>query len=205
VISGVFAPALEELLRLRRSVFEWGQNTEPLVEPLPNENCHCLQAGVSRLQKTPHVYHSFNFNRISQMPSPLAEQLLKYFKPLSEFQNAITGNSARLEGFEDGQTLHPQVIQYPVGGGSFGRHFHPLLPQRIGLIVALSKRGVDYPSGGTCFEINGQVVDLEQQHDLGDIALFRFDVPHWVTPSDLKEKFDWDSERGRWTMVLPYY
>jgi hypothetical protein len=30
-------------------------------------------------------------------------------------------------------------------------------------------------------------------------------VPHWVTPSDLKDKFDWDSERGRWTMVLPYY
>jgi hypothetical protein len=40
---------------------------------------------------------------------------------------------------------------------------------------------------------------------MGDIALFRFDLPHWVNPSDLRDKFDWDSERGRWTMVLPYH
>ena len=164
-----------------------------------------MQAGVSRLQKTPHIYHSYNFNRISRLPPALAAQLLRYFKPLCDFQNAVTGNAARLEGFEDGPTLHPQLIQYPLGGGIFGRHLHPLNPQRIGLIAALSRRGADYGRGGACFDVGGEVVDIEPYHDMGDIALFRFDLPHWVNPSDLRDKFDWDSDRGRWTMVLPYH
>ena len=205
VLKGLFASEAEDLRVLRRAVYEWGQKTEPLPETIPTENCHCLQSGVSRLHITPHVYNSYNFNRISQMPTPLAQQLYAYFKPLCDFQNAITGNTARLEGFADGQTLHPHIIQYPLGGGFFGRHHHPLEPQRIGLVVALSQRGIDYASGGTCFEVNGTVVDLERDHDMGDIALFRFDTPHWVSPSDLEDKFDWNSERGRWTMVLPYY
>ncbi len=205
VLEGVFAAEVESLRALRQAVHKWGQETEPLPEPAPTENCHCLQAGVSRFQQTPHIYHSYNFNRISQMSTHLGQHLYAYFKPLCDFQNAITGNKARLEGFEDGHALHPQIIHYPLGGGFFGRHQHPLAPQRIGLVVALSQRGVDYVSGGTCFDVNGTVVDLESDHDLGDVALFRFDVPHWVTPSDLKDKFDWNSERGRWTMVLPYY
>ena len=204
VIKGVFSSEKKDLIELRQTVVEWGRSTEPLAEPDPQENCHCMQAGVSRLQKTPHVYHSYNFNRISKLPGDLSGKLRKYFGPLCDFQNSVTGNSARLEGFEDGQTLHPQVIQYPCGGGIFGKHKHPLLPQKVGLIVGLSERGVDYRTGGTCFETQG-VVDLESYHDLGDIALFRFDIPHWVNPSTLQDKFDWDSEAGRWTMVLPYY
>lgn len=205
ILKGVFASETERLVALRHAVFNWSQETEPLNEPEPSTNCHCRQAGVSRLQQTPHVYHSYNFNRISQMPPPLSEQLHSYFKPLCDFQNSITGNSARLEGSEGDLALHPQIIQYPLGGGVFGRHFHPLNPQKIGMIVGLSQRGTDYDRGGTCFDANGSVVDIEPFHDIGDIALFRFDLPHWVTPSDLRFKFDWNSERGRWTMVLPYY
>ncbi|HEY0006602.1 MAG TPA: hypothetical protein VGB17_17605 [Pyrinomonadaceae bacterium] len=205
VLKGLFSAVADELVALRRAVFEWGQKTEPMAEPDAQANCHCMQAGVSRLQKTPHVYHSYNFNRISRLPPELSAQLFKYFAPLCEFQNTLTGNSARLEGFEDGATLHPQVIQYPLGGGIFGRHRHPLVPQKIGLIVSLSARGLDYSAGGACFETADGVVNLEPYHELGDMALFRFDIPHWVNPSTLQDNFDWDSEAGRWTMVLPYY
>jgi hypothetical protein len=205
IIKGVFRQWEEELLALRRDVFRWGMETPPLDVPDPQTNCHCLQAGVSKLQKTPHVYHSFNFNRPSILPISLAGPLRKYFGALADFQNGITGNSARLEGFEDGQTLHPQLIQYPQGGSLFGRHVHPLLPQRIGLIAGLSKRGKDFTKGAACFEVDGAVIDTEFFHDFGDIALFRFDLPHWVSSSDPKDKFDWADESGRWSMVLPYY
>src|SRR5260370_35205487 len=57
----------ESLRALRQAVHKWGQETEPLPEPAPTENCHCLQAGVSRFQQTPHIYHSYNFNRISHI------------------------------------------------------------------------------------------------------------------------------------------
>ena len=206
VLKDVFAGQKEELLDLRHRVFEWAAATPPAAVPDQKANCHCLQAGVSRLQKTPHVYHSFNFNRISALSPDLSALLLKYFRPLAEFQNTVTGNTATFEQFDEGEiTLHPQLIQYPQGGSLFGRHIHPLNPQRIGLIASLSRRGIDFTKGGACFEVDGELVNTEEVHDFGDIALFRFDLPHWVSPSDPKDKFDWDVESGRWSMVLPYY
>lgn len=205
VIKNVFAADVDGLLALRRSVVDWAQSVPPLDQPEPGTNCHCLQAGVSRLQKTPHIYHSYNFDRISTLPADLSRQLMRYFGPLTVLQNTITGNAASLENFDGGPALHPQIIQYPQGGGFFGRHHHPLTPQKIGLIVSLSRPGIDHDKGATCFELNKAVIDLETAHDFGDIALFRFDIPHWVKQTDPREKFDWDSERGRWTMVLPYY
>jgi hypothetical protein len=205
VVSGVLGSYADELLALRRQVFEWGQSTPPQSSPDPTANSHCQQAGVSPRQGTPHVYHSYNLNRISQLPADLRRRLLHFYEPLAAFQNSLTGNSGRLEAFDDEATLRPQLIQYPLGGGLFGRHIHPLEPQRIGMIVALSRRGVDFARGGTCFAPDDSIVDIEPHHDLGDIALFRFDIPHWVNPSDFADNFDWDSEAGRWSMVLPYH
>lgn len=205
ILNSVFAQESDALLSLRHAVFTWGQATPSLDQPDPQANCHCLESGVSRRQLTPHIYHSYNFNRVSQLPGDLSTQLYRCFEPLRVLQNSITGNRAEFEIPGSGASLHPQIIQYPLGGGLFGRHFHPLVPQRIGLIAALSRRGVDYDKGGTCFDIDGTVIDIEPYHDFGDVALFRFDIPHWVNPSDLRRKFGWGSESGRWTMVLPYY
>jgi hypothetical protein len=205
VLKNVFAAEVEKLLQLRQTVFDWALATEPLDQPDPLSNCHCLQAGVSKLQETPHLYHSFNFNRISQMPPDPGRGLSRYFTPLAKLQNAITGNSAGMETEGSGPMLHPQIIQYPVGGGFFGRHHHPPNPQRIGLIVALSSRGVDHSKGSAGFDVEGTVIDLEPHHDFGDIVLFRCDFPHWVNQTDPKDKFNWNSVQGRWTMVLPYY
>ena len=95
-------------------------------------------------------------------------------------------------------------------GGQLGRHVHPLEPQRVGTIVSCSQRGVDYQTGGTCFETANGVVDIEEHHDIGDVAFFRFDLPHWVKPVDpfaneTTNEINWSSPSGRWVMALPYY
>jgi hypothetical protein len=205
VVKGVFEEYADDLLELRERVFRWAAETPPLPAPDPLENCHCLQAGVSEYQRTPHVFHSYNFPRPSQLPAELSAHLLRYFQPLTDFKTRLTGNSAQLEEFGDGPALHPQLIQYPLGGGFFGRHVHPLEPQKIGTIVGLSRRGLDFAGGGTSVLVDDVVIDLEEQHDMGDIALFKYDAPHWVNPSDLADNFDWGSPAGRWSMVLPYY
>ena len=43
------------------------------------------------------------------------------------------------------------------------------------------------------------------EHDIGDITLFRYNSPHAVTEVDPTDELDWNSEKGRWTMILPYY
>ena len=86
----------------------------------------------------------------------------------------------------------------------FGRHLHALEPQRIGLILGLSQRGVDFQSGGTHFDVKGTDVSSEDVHDIGDMLLFRFDIPHWITPVDMSQPCDFSLASGRWTAVLPY-
>lgn len=124
--------------------------------------------------------------------------------PMADLQNAVTGNKAGFEPDADGLYLRPQILHYLSGGGHFASHVHPYLPQRIGLIVAMSQRGRDYGTGGACFEFDGQVIDLEGRHDIGDIALFRYDVTHCIKATDPDAPLDWASPRGRWTMTLPH-
>jgi hypothetical protein len=124
---------------------------------------------------------------------------------LSVFQNRLTGQNGAFESDRAGRKQRPQIIHYPNGGGTFGRHSHPLELQRIGLILGLSKRGQNFTSGATWFEIDGRRFGTEGRHGIGDLILSRFDTPHWITAIDQGEKFAPSSERGRWTAVLSFY
>jgi hypothetical protein len=204
VLHDVF-PA-EQLLQLREDVHRWGQRVDAKPpQTYLDDNFHAVESGISPRQKTPHNYHAYNFNQLRGLERPLSEALLAVFEPLRVFQNALTGNSATLERNGQGHKLHPQVIQYPSGGGMFGRHVHPLEPQRIGLILGISERGHDFEVGATHFDIDGEDIGTDRVHNIGDMILFRFDVPHWITPVDPDAHIDYGSINGRWTLVLPFH
>jgi hypothetical protein len=205
IIRGVAEP--ETLADLRRSVHAWGQSHEPLpAQTYVDENFHAIESGISPRQKTAHCYHAYNFNQIRSVDDAgLRARLLGLFERMSAFQNRLTGQDGAFEPNADGRMQRPQVIHYASGAGMFGRHVHPLEPQRIGLILGLSKRGEDFHSGGTGFEAGGRRYATEDCHDLGDLILFRYDIPHWVNAVDQGDKYDPSSDRGRWTAVLPFY
>lgn len=76
----------------------------------------------------------------------------------------------------------------------------------MGLIMSLSDYGEDFENGGTRFATpDGNIVDIEGHHTIGDIAIFRYDLPHQVTPCDPEADLDFDRSNGRWSMILPYY
>ncbi len=196
----------EVLKDLRASVHEWGLQRDMLPpQTYIDDNFHSIESGISPRQKTPHCYHAYNFNRIGLVGGMFGHKLLSVFEKLSLFHNKLTDQDGGFDPDHEGRKQRPQIIHYPSGGGMFGRHIHPLEPQRVGLVLALSQRGVDFVSGGTCFEVEGRRFDTSNYHNIGDLILFRYDVPHWITGVDQGEKFDSASERGRWTAVLPYY
>ena len=176
----------------------------PLLGPIAPAAYHAVEAGVSSRQKTLHSYHGFNFNGPEELPRDLSEKLLAVYEPLLVFQNSLTQQAATFTNDSQGRRARPQLIQYPRGGGMFGRHLHTLEPQRISLILGLSQRGVDFQSGGTHFDVKGTDVSSEDVHDIGDMLLFRFDIPHWITPVDMSQPCDFSLASGRWTAVLPY-
>ncbi len=206
IVKTVF-PA-EAATRLRDLTFEWGRGQTAAQSKdfykQPRRNAFYKQQGISRLQKTLHYYITHNFNNYDDLNNAELRELLEnFFTPLKHFYNTMTGNNADFTG--EGKIIHPEIIHYPSGGGFFAKHFHLLDPQRVGVIVSLSRYGEDYKTGGTGFEVGEEMVDTEGHHEVGDIALFRYDLGHWVSPCDLEDAMNPGSPRGRWTLILPYY
>jgi hypothetical protein len=195
----------EMLASVRTAVRGWAREVAPAEADDFRGNYHRRRAMVSRLQQAPHVFHDYNFNDLGAMPAAAGTELRRLFEPLRGLYNALTGYETAFGAPRTGPYVHPQIIHYPSGGGFFARHWHSLAPQKLGFIVSMSKRGRDYRNGGVCFEIDGEIVDLEGRHDVGDICVWRYDHHHWVTQSDLQDKFDWDSEAGRWVATFAYF
>lgn len=207
ILKSVFSE--EDLLALRSAVFEWGQASEPSCYDRPmntifDVNFHRID-DQPHMSKVPHFYHCFVFNLPHELDSPLKDKALKFIEPLRVFQNRITGNDAQLSPHDQPEKIRPELIQYPVGGGYFEHHDHQLDPQKIGMIMSVSRKGVDYQQGGTTFFIGDEVINTDGEHDIGDITLFRYDIPHEVNAVDEDEEVNWQSDRGRWTMIMPYH
>jgi hypothetical protein len=202
LLRGAFPKRM--LQELRNEAHAWGAGT-PLTpaQTYEDHNYHAVEAGVSPRQKTLHNYHAYNFNEPDKLPADLSRKLLDVYVPLLEFQNTLTQHATFVNDGE-GRRARPQLLQYPRGGGMFGRHLHALEPQRIGLVLAISERGQDFNSGGTHFDVKGEDVSSEDVHDIGDLLLFRFDIPHWIAPVDMAQPCDYSLASGRWTAVLPY-
>lgn len=195
----------EMVTALRAAVAAWGREIPAAEADDFRGNYHRRRAMVARIQQAPHVFHDYNFNDLAAAPPALGARLTDLFEPLRQLYNDLTGNSVQFGIPEAGPYVHPQLIHYPSGGGFFARHWHNLIPQKLGFIVSMAQRGRDFLNGGTCFEIDGEVVDLETRQEVGDICVWRYDHQHWVTQSDLRDKFDWNSEAGRWVATFAYF
>lgn len=207
ILQSVFSE--KDLLEFRDMVFNWGQASDPSCYDRPmhtinDVNFHRVD-DQPHLSRVPHLYHCYVFNLPHDLDPPLKESALKFIEPLRKFQNKITGNNAELSPHDKPETIRPELIQYPAGGGYFEHHIHDLHPQKIGMIMSVSRQGVDYKSGGTKFFIGDEVINTEGEHHIGDITLFRYDIPHEVLPVDENDELNWQSDRGRWTMIMPYH
>lgn len=203
VLKGVFDDVA--LSALRAAVADWGRDVPAAEADDFAGNYHRRRAMVSRLQQAPHVFHDYNFNDMAAMPDEVQARLRDLFEPLRGLYRDLTGNETVFEVPPSGPYVHPQIIQYPGGGGFFARHWHNLQPQLLGFIVSLSKPGRDYRGGGTCFDIEGEIVDLQGRQDIGDVCIWRYDHEHWVSQSDLQDKFDWSRDDGRWVATYAYF
>ncbi|TAE34059.1 MAG: hypothetical protein EAZ91_01790 [Cytophagales bacterium] len=203
VQTGIPADMLQSMVGATRA---WAEKT-PLAEAPDtfDNNQHKQRLHIAKIQKAPQLFHDHTFDAILDLDAETREALLAVFHPIRKFWNALTGNNEEF-GIRKGQPyFHPQVTHYPMGGSFFGRHWHPLTPQKVGTILALNQYGKDYHSGGTGYVINDQIVETEGHQNMGDMVLFRYDLPHWVSPSSFADRFSWDDPRGRWVAILPFY
>jgi hypothetical protein len=100
---------------------------------------------------------------------------------------------------KDGVIDRLQIAHYPAGSGHIETHSDPYLHQRLIISCIMSKRGIDYATGGVYF-INQQdtKVDCEKLLDIGDMQLYYPTVLHGVETVDAGTPVDWNSSAGRW-------
>ncbi|MEX2644611.1 MAG: hypothetical protein WD270_14235 [Acetobacterales bacterium] len=134
---------------------------------------------------------------------PLWPEIRPCFERQAAFYNLLRGERFGFAQDADVRGFRPQVIHYPRGGGYFQTHQHPLMPMRYGLILNISRKGRDFFSGQTYFMVDGEKLSVDAQHDLGDLCIFRYDLPHGIDPVDPDSgPYRWDAS-GRWTAVIP--
>lgn len=196
------------LLDFRKKFIEWSKSVPPIIPAAEPDNSY-LENNHHRIDdnpsqsETPHKSHFYNLMRLDKLPVELSTQATKIFSSLRDLQNKLSETNGNFLPTNGSVFMRPQIIHYPSGGGFFAEHSHPLEPQRIGLITGLSRKGTDYKTGGTTFKTPHGFID-SGEHDIGDITLFRYTSPHAITEIDPTDELDWNSEKGRWTMVLPY-
>jgi hypothetical protein len=200
ILKRAFDAALME--EFRSALMRWAKETEPFPHgkspsEFPDLNYHRIDDGTVQ-GVCPHIFHQFGFNTIDKLPEYLARPSLQIAEAMRTVQNKIAGTDFPLSL----TGLRLKVIHYPSGAGFLAQHTHPLEPQRIGLIASLSRLGRDVKTGAACFETPDGHVDTTRYHDMGDIVVFRYDLPHEVTLSDEGDLLDWTSPRGKWSVVL---
>ena len=203
ILKNVFLK--DKLLHLRSKVNAWAKVIEPVLVDDFKGNYHRKRIMVSRVQQAPHVFHDFNFHNFGSLDENFQSALLEFFTPLISLYKKLSRNESASVIPGSGPYLHPQIIQYPNGGGFFGRHWHNLLPQKLGFIVLLSEPNIEFSMSSTVFDIDGRTISVDDAQDIGDILIWRYDYQHWVSQTDLAKKFDWNSEDGRWVATLAYF
>ncbi len=190
------------MLEYRAALRRWAQDnatfphgTSPSA--FPDLNFHRIDDGVIK-SVCPHVFHQFAFNTIEELDEYIGKPSLEIAESMRSLQNRIAGTDFPLSL----TGLRLKILHYPSGGGFLAEHSHPLEPQRIGLILSLSRIGMDVRTGATCFLTPSGPVDTTDSHDIGDIIIFRYDLPHRVTTIDEDTTLDWNSDAGKWSVVL---
>lgn len=201
ILKQVFSE--EQMVQLKNEIIKWGNETPifPHGESpsnYPSLNYHRIDDGTIP-SVCPHIFHQYGFNSINELNATISVPLLEIASKLTIIQNlmAETKFEVSLSG------LRLKVLHYPEGGAFLHEHSHPLAPQKVGLILSLSKKGVDFKKGAAAFVTPKGFVNTVQYHDIGDVILFRYDLQHEVTPVNPgKKQIDWNLPTGKWSVVL---
>ena len=104
---------------------------------------------------------------------------------------------------KDGVVDRVQVVRYPPRIGFLEPHSDPNLHQRLFFSGYMSKRGKDYQDGGFYLVAPGdEIVEIEDQIEIGDAGIGYATVFHGVAPVDRDKEPNWKLDNGRWFLSM---
>lgn len=194
----------ETCYQIREYLSNVGRNSIPNYNPIQEgaPNFH----RINNLDERSYVngaFHQFCFFPWNQDYF----SLYKIFRDAYYFKN-LTSNKRKDEFLgnkvENGCVARIACQFYPKGYGKLNRHIDPVDKHQLTVpIVILSKKGLDFDSGGAYVEKkNGEKVILDDICSIGDVIYFSAEMPHGVLPIDPNDNIPWLEFKGRWMLLL---
>ena len=200
ILKKVFNP--DSMLSLKQRLAEHAVSHSPQNIPIqpgaPNFYRMDVHPEKSKLKRLSKVFSSFYWNA-----EDIAGEKI-YLKSLARLRSRLTGLPEEYAFYrvEEDYISSPTVVQYPAGGGYLMPHSDPPSRQKVVVVAIMSRRGVDYKTGGVYVEDadGSHRILVDEMLECGDIYLMNPAVRHGVAPIDPQEPLDFNSTRGRWMM-----
>ena len=201
IIRGVFEK--DKIISIRNKVFQFGKKfKEKNPKRNVNTNAYHRIDNNHKLMRVKRIAHFYRFSYKSDAKTNIFDVITPLNILRNKIANLKSGYSFHNE--EDGYVSQPAALHYPTGGGYMETHIDPLKPQTVEMVLAGSQKGKDFSSGGLLVKSKkGNWVNVEKNIKIGDIVMFRPDVPHKVKLIDKNKKLNWKNELGRWTFFSP--
>ena len=146
-----------------------------------------------------HSYYWFHWNGDPMGVIPAIMKRWRIFKLLGGYRMDEYEKNTPTDGVVD----RFQVARYIPGIGRSETHSDPFENQKFFISAFMSKRGIDYETGGFYVVGSGnRFVDVENRVDVGDIGIGFATVMHGVDRIDPQKKPDWTTKDGRWWLGL---
>lgn len=203
VLKKAFTP--EFLFRLRDGAHKLGQTVpesyHPMIDGVPDQH-RIIDYEVSKNYSYTANRHSYFFFPWNSDPLNMFKEVnerWRVFKYLGGYPKDVYEKNLPHDGVID----RMQLAHYPAGGGGLEPHQDPLVNQKVIIGSIISKRGVDYQTGGIFFLNNQkQKVEIEEYLDIGDMFCGFPTIVHGVNRVDEHIPLDWKSDKGRWFLGL---
>jgi hypothetical protein len=139
------------------------------------------------------------------------------FLRLVKFRNKLYGLNEDFTcfGIEDGMWSACRLNHYPRGGGFMATHVDTGtatlakdagLENYVQIILIMSKKGVDFQSGGAYIEMeDGERYFYEDECDVGDIVIYDGRIRHGVEEIDYLDPLDMASYHGRYVAMVTLF
>ncbi len=149
-----------------------------------------------------HSFYFYNWNIKTKLEKKLKDGAYWHWR----YIKFLAGNAKKKYENNiprDGQIDRLQIVRYPSGGGELKEHIDSRKNQRVVSGVVMSKRGLDYKSGGFYFKKSkNKIINLEDKIDEGDAVIFYGSLTHGVEIIDPDKKLSWASNEGRWFLGM---
>ncbi|UYG06241.1 hypothetical protein [Halomonas sp. M4R1S46] len=199
--SGIDRKLLE---RIRNYLISVGKHSLPAYHPI-DEGCPNFHR-VNNWDARSYVkgcFHQFSF-------FPWNDDLFglfEVFKKVYLLKNLISGLPA--DSFlsvkpELGCTSRLSFQYYPSGGGAMNKHMDPVDRHQLAVpTMLLCRKGEDFCVGGAFFVNNdGEIVQIDEYSDWGEVTFFNAQMVHGVAPVDPHLEKKWEDFNGRWIALF---